>query len=422
MEQGKSPENLIFSPAKRRSLASAIEWKIGPWKISRHFHAAILKIRLIAYVVISNLSNDMTVNSQIIPSENLMQSLRRHISNLATLPTTEEPTISAFLDLRQPIESVRSSFWMWATSARMTLPRRQRPAFDEAKAHIDEMLRRDWPEDVHSVAVFTRAGEFPLDVAISFQATLDLHFDVGDRPSIFPLVQLKDRFHRFVVVICSEETGRIIEVTLGAVSEEILTTKPEMANHIGRGMSREHFHHRRQENNRRFHKDQVEIITRLMARRGINHLILAGHPRHIAAVRDLLPKNIEARIVGSVFRSPNGHDYSPVLEQAIHAFVEAEQSESRTTVERLHEQIRRKGLGVVGIHPSRQALELGAASQLVISEELPHADREELVRLAVSHDIPIEVCEQDELLQEHGGVGCLLRYRLEYQLGDNDVA
>jgi stalled ribosome rescue protein Dom34 len=68
----------------------------------------------------------------------------------------------------------------------------------------------------------------------------------------------------------------------------------------------------------------------------------------------------------------------------------------------------------VGIHACREVIEAGAASQLVISEELPHPDREELVRLATLHDLPIEVCEDDELLQSHGGVGCLLRFRMEY--------
>jgi ribosomal protein L30E len=69
---------------------------------------------------------------------------------------------------------------------------------------------------------------------------------------------------------------------------------------------------------------------------------------------------------------------------------------------------------VVGIHACREAIEAGAASQLVISEELPHPDREDLVRLATLQDLPIEVCEGDDLLRSHGGVGCLLRFRMEY--------
>ncbi len=52
---------------------------------------------------------------------------------------------------------------------------------------------------------------------------------------------------------------------------------------------------------RRFVRDQVLIINNLMARRGLNHLILAGHPRHVSPLREQLPKHLQARDVGSVF-------------------------------------------------------------------------------------------------------------------------
>jgi ribosomal protein L30E len=346
--------------------------------------------------------------------ENPMELLRRNIAALVNLPESEAPVLSAFIDLRQPVETQRAAFLNWSVSARHTVKRDLRPLFDAARADLEQALKRQWSEEIQSAALFARAGDSPLLLVMPFQATLDTHFDISSRPAIFPLVQLKDRFHRFVVVICTEDTGRVIEVTLGAVSEEILTRRPELAGDLGRGWSREHYHHRRQESSRRFFRDQVEIITRLMNRRGINHLILAGHPRHVAALREMLPKQIESRVVGSVYRAPNGQDCSPVLEQAIHTFIDAEQNESRSTVERLHEQIRRRGLATVGIHASRKAIRQGAAAELVISEELPAPDREELVRLATAAKTPIEVCENDDLLHQHGGVGCMLRYQIEF--------
>ena len=352
---------------------------------------------------------------------NPMRSLRRHIAALASLPEADEPVISCYLDLRTPIESLRSSFAMWATAARHSLPKETRPSFDAAKTDIVQAMKQTWPDEVRSVAIFARPGTPELLMVQPFSATLETHFDVSPKPAIFPLVQLKDRFNRFVVVVCTEETGRIVEVTLGAVSEEIMTSRPDLHARLGRQLSREHFHHRREEDTRRFIKDQVEIIANLMARRGLNHLILAGHPRHVSALKDHLPKHILSQVVGSVLHAPNGHDYSPVIEEAIDTFIQAEQDESHSTVQRLHAQIRRNGLAVVGIEASRQAIEVGAASELVISEELPHADREELVRLAATHDISIEVCEGDDLLQSHGGVGCLLRFRLEYLGLENQV-
>ncbi len=356
----------------------------------------------------------MPTNTNIKKPVNQMQQLRRHISALATLPQSDVPIISAYFDLRQPREVLRTALEVWCIAARHTLEKKDRPMFDQSKSEILLMLGQTWSDDMQGLAVFSRSGDHPLLMALPFQAMLETHFDVSSRPAIFPLIQLKDRFHRFVLVICTEETGRIIELTLGAVTEEILAKRPDQCNRLGRQLSREHFHHRREEDTKRFVRDQVDIISNLMAQRGHNHLILAGHPRHIMPLRDHLPTHIQSRVVGSLFHAPNGHDYSPLLDQSIETFIRAEQEESRTTVERLHEQTRRQGLAVVGIHACRQAIDAGAASQLVISEEIPHSDREELVRLATLHDLPIEVCEGDELLLEHGGVGCLLRFRLEY--------
>lgn len=348
------------------------------------------------------------------PVMNEMNLLGTHISELADLPESEAPIVSAYLDLYQSADALKSKFALWSTAARSTLAAAQRPLFDLARQDVIREISREWPEDTRSAAVFSRHGDDPLLLVLPFSASLDLHFDVSTRPVIFPLVQLKDRFHRFVVVISTDDASRIFEVTLGAVSEAILTQRPEMGGRLGREWGREHFHQRKRECDHKFHRDQVTIITNLMSRRGHNHLILAGNPRHVSGLRDVLPKHIGARVVGELLKTPSGGDYPTVLELAIDTFVEAERAESRDTVSRLHEQVRRGGLAVVGVDHSRDAILGGYAAELVISEELPKAGREELTRLATARDLSIEVCEGDELLATHGGVGCLLRYRPEF--------
>jgi len=345
------------------------------------------------------------------PTVRELQALRESIAELAILQESDSPVLSVFLDLCEPKDYLRAKFVNWAVAARSTLPAAQRKAFDEARQEIDRMILKDWPEGSRSVAIFCRKGEAPFSRIMSFCATLDTHFDACQLPSIFPLVQLKDRFHRFVVVIATDENSRIFEVTLGAVSEEILTLRPELGERLGREWGREHFHQKKRESDRHFQRDQVTIITSLMAKRGHNHLILAGNPRHVAGLRESLPKHIVTRLVGELFKTPSGGDCSVVLEEAVATFIDVERTESRNTVSRLHEQVRRDGLAVVGVARSRVAIMGGYAAELVISEELPSTDREDLVRLATARELPIEVCEGDELLSTHGGVGCLLRYR-----------
>lgn len=365
----------------------------------------------------------MTATSKIQPAYRDMISLRRHLAALAGLPETEAPVLSVFLDLRRPMDSLRSSFQMWASGVRGAVPKGARGAFDAARAEMGVVFSQEWPESVRSVAAYVRTGDAPLLLVMPFHATMETHFQVSGTPAIFPLVQLKDRFHRFVAVICTEESSRIFEITLGSITEQILATKAEPQRRVGREWTREHYHQRKRENDRRFVKEQIEIIQNLMARRGHNHLILAGHPRCVAALRGELPKELEGRVADTVFQAPNGQDCSLVLEQAVAAFIEAEEHESRGVVERLHQEICRGGLAVVGVERVREVMRMGAASELVISENLAIADREELVRLATSLDLAVEVCENDEVLDDHGGVGCLLRYRVDYpglQVGDGE--
>ncbi len=357
----------------------------------------------------------MTTNSKNPTSLQDIKLLHQHLTTLATLTENEDPVLSVHLDLDSPLDALRSKFSHWCAAAVIATPAHKRNSFHAARTEVLTILKKDWPESVRSLAIFVRSGDSPLLLVMPFSARLETQFSVSSLPAIFPLVQLKDRFHRFVVVIRTEESSRIFEITLGAVSEQILATRPEMRERIGREWTREHYHQLIRENDRRFLKDQVTIIGSLMSKRGLNHLILAGHLRHVNALRAALPKDLESRVVDTVMRAPNGHDYSDVLEDAIETFIEVEQNESRGTVERLHEQVCRGGLAVVGIEATRQAMQYGAASELVISADLPHAVREDLVRVATSLEIAIEVCEGDELLNSHGGVGSLLRYRLNPQ-------
>ena len=57
-----------------------------------------------------------------------------------------------------------------------------------------------------------------------------------------------------------------------------------------------------------------------------------------------------------------------------------------------------------------QALQIGQADQLIVSSKLSHRNREQLVRLASQHGIPIETVRDSELLDSQGGAGAMLRF------------
>ena len=99
------------------------------------------------------------------------------------------------------------------------------------------------------------------------------------------LVELKDRFNRFVVVLATKESARIVEMNLGALSVELLTERPALRERIGREWTREHYVNHRRQRERRFVKEKVSVIESLMAKRGHNALIIG-----YSILRAVLPK------------------------------------------------------------------------------------------------------------------------------------
>jgi stalled ribosome rescue protein Dom34 len=148
-----------------------------------------------------------------------------------------------------------------------------------------------------------------------------------------------------------------------------------------------------------------------MSAGGYKHLILAGEPKVTRRIRAALPKPLLRYLVDSVPASKKDKT-SDVVMATLSTFVEEEQRESLSTVERLHGEIRTNGLALLGEHATLRALERGQADELVLAKGYEAEAREEMVRLATATGCEVEIVDQNDLLMQLGGVGCLLRYRI----------
>jgi len=333
--------------------------------------------------------------------------LRKHLIALASLPPCGSPLVSAYFDLGTPRARLRRDLRAWGELTRRTFDGQARPDFDDALEEVD-----GWLENAsgRGAAVFARWGEHPLFLPMNFDAPLETHFHVDDFPVIYPLVELKDRFNRFVVVLTTTESARIVEVNLGRHSVELLAERPQLRARIGREWTREHYANHRRERDRRFVKEKIAVIEQLMAKRGHNALIIAGEPRLVTRLTDALPKHLAEKLVGELRTGITDERLHEVVDQAVDSFLAAEAADSHGTVERLVAAVRAGGLAVVGVEATRHALRLGQADCLVVSNTLLHEEREELVRLASQRDTPIETVRDCELLDRNGGAGALLRF------------
>lgn len=340
-----------------------------------------------------------------------LQNLQAHIRTLATLPETEAPVISCYLNL----ESGPADAWHYLAARRRLLRHvlvGETATFcEEAWRPIETFLQADLGPETRGVALFARAGREPFFLPLQFQAPLPEWIAVDSTPNIYHLIELKDTYHRYVILLTTEASARILEVNLGAVTAEVWRQRPALRERVGREWSREHYQNHRREREQRFIAEKVKLLERLMAAGGHTHLILAGHPQRTARVRAALPARLAARLV-DVIPAAERDAVADVISATLAAFIEQEERESQAVVERLVRELRANGLAVAGPEASLVALWQGQADELVLARDFADVRvREELVRLAAQHRCHVEVVEQSDVLQAMGGAGCLLRYR-----------
>ncbi len=345
------------------------------------------------------------------------ETLRRHLRELAQLHETPSPVVSCYLDIREgSLAKARRYVVERSRLVERSFTGRERAdlkeAFAEVLAFIDSG-RIDAP--TRGVAMFVRAGESPYFTALQFRLPLPMRVAVDPLPNIYHVVELEDTYHRFVVVLLTETSARILEVNLGTVTETTWAEQPEAAARVGREWTRERYRSSLRQRSDRFLHEQVQLVERLVRDGGYRHVVLAGSPRATARFAKAVPKALSELLVDSVPVSGSSR-LGDIVNATLAAFVEQEQKESLAAVEKLRRGLHVDGLAVVGAKASREALEHGQVDTLVIARELDdEATREDLVRLATLSGAAIETVADSYTLMQYGGVGCVLRYLLPEQ-------
>lgn len=336
--------------------------------------------------------------------------LKKFIRHLVEVEPTSSPLLSCFLDLDKSRAAALDELEARSTMTAQRLEGKRRSDFQDAYKEVREYLNSSLEGSSKSAAIYARWGENPVFSAMQFEVPLETDFVVDSLPHIYPLIQLKDTYHRFVIVITTETEARILETTIGAVTEEILKKRADLRERLGREWTREHYQNHKREREQQFIREKIRILDRLMSQRGHNHLIVAGSPGMVGRLTGELPQRLKEKLITTMPVNPKS-GLDPILLESIQLFVAAENVESHNRVRDLESAVLRGGLGVAGYHASRAALQGGYADVLIVDQEDSDPElREELVRLAVGGGVTVETVNRNETLQRFGGAGCLLRY------------
>lgn len=368
-----------------------------------------------------------------------LSELQKHIKSLAVLEETECGVISCYLSNPQTL----SDHAFFSDRMRLIsagLAKEAQPAFEQASQQVEAFLRSRLDSDTSGLAAFARGGRQPFFLGLQFAVPFENFLSLASTPHIYQLVELKDNYHRYVVLICSSEHAKILEVSLGSVTEQLWKERPALRERVGHEWTRTHYQKHIRERTENFVREMIRILDKLMAAGGHTHLILAGNPNVTARVKKLLPRHLLVKLVDVVHTS---EEISRVVADTLQVFLKKEEEESQEVAQLMIREIETHGLAAAGAASTYRALMRGQADVLILAKEYRpekawvcpiclmvsqqpgaicprclHTDmkemyiKQEMVRLAEENDCKVEVVEDLPALMAYGGVGCLLRYRI----------
>jgi hypothetical protein len=313
---------------------------------------------------------------------------------------------------------------------------KHRGAYQSCIAAIEDQLESEMPQRARGLAVFTVAdGKAPILSAMPFAVPFRSSYTVSRSPDLLPLVQLKELYGRFMVVLADPAGLQLAEVNLGDVS--IKAWAGRSTNSVSRHAAETGLIER---TGTAGLSSQVSLIeSRLCKGGGACPVFLAGDVDVMQAIPDLMGPTLVPRLMGAL-PMPAGASLYESAAECLRALMDFKANQARTTAAQVLRGVRKQGHAVAGTPAVLTAMRNGLADRLVIScdyrpepgwirdfmpENLtpmtpvgPRRDysansdsaleqRLELIRLAVQLRFPVEFADT-EALHYRGGVGCLL--------------
>lgn len=375
--------------------------------------------------------------------------LERIVDRLASLEPPGLPVVSLYLDAR-PDQRGRDRFQAFlrkelegrVRSYPLRSPERQSLEGDAER--VRAWVRDELQPSANGVALFacSRAGLFESLPSEAPYERSELH--VAPRPHIYPLMRLMDRYPRYAALLADTHVARLFVFALGArLAEQRLENESLTRTHVG-GYSQLLYRSHVDDHYLHHAKDVVDALDRMVRRERIDRVVLAGEEIILPLIRERLPEPLAAKVV-DVVRMETKLPEHEVLQATLQVLREREADTEVERVQRMLDQYRAGGLAVVGLRETEAALVAGSVDQLLISADpaiLREVDErgepgqasepggtadqrrlaDDLVTRARQTGAQVTFMHDAALLADVGGVGALLRYRVDFESGPARLA
>jgi peptide chain release factor subunit 1 len=382
--------------------------------------------------------------------------LEQIIDRLAGFEPVELPVISLYLNAqanehgRQDFERfLRKEFNERARTFKAHTPARE--SFDRDVERISDYLRDELRPETNGVAIFACAGAEEFFEPVQFVAPIENHrLYIYNQPHLYPLARLMDQYPRYAVLVADTNRARLFVFGRGKAlkTDEVKNVKTKGAK-VG-GWSQMRYQRHLEQYHLQHAKELADMLETIVREDNIEHIILAGDAVIIPVLREQFPKAVAERVVDVLSLDINAPEHE-VLAESMEAMQGFDAQTDVEKVERLLNDYRAGGLAVVGSTDTLEALASGQVEELLISarQQDVEGDREDVAILSdtevtepviagqdggvakieadsviVADDLVtrarqtsarITFIEDASLLEEVGGCGALLRYRIQPQ-------
>lgn len=364
---------------------------------------------------------------------------------LAALEPSPFPVISLYLSLT-PDQNGREGYQQFlrkvlsdrAKALPADSPERQ--SFEADAERIQQHMLQERDASCQGMAIFACSGS-DLFETVALETPFDDHWMfVGSVPHLYPLAKLLDTYSRFAAVALDTNKARIVVSGLSNAErvEKVVNDKTRRTSKGGWSQAR---YQRRTENVHMHHmKEVVDALEKVVREEGIDTIVLAADAVAAAKFAEQLPAHLAEKIVDTVSRKAADEN---LIEAAFDAIRVKDAETDAETVQELLGEWQSGGLGVAGPEATLRAFEMGQVDELVITgsvetlkpvQKLPETAAEtmlaetsapqgsvdearlklsaELIKRAQQTAASVRIIEDASLLQEVGGVGAFLRFRI----------
>jgi rubrerythrin len=370
-----------------------------------------------------------------------IKKIKKHIWTLATLPETGDPIVSCYLAVENGRIRNRKAAEKCLSPIKDGLLGQNHQLLRKALKPMQEYLANSLLPDAKGVAIFSHAGSIPFFLPLQFRVSMPYWVAVDLIPNIFHLAELKDNYHRYVILMIADEGAQILEVNISSVTKELWTQRPELRKRISWEWTKTHFQQHPLKTSQRSIKEKVKILKRLISEEGQTKLVLSGDPRRIAEIKNNLPQHLLAKLVEIM---PLSCSTEPIdaVKATIGILIREEEKASQISAEFLSQEMKIGGHAVAGMKSCLKNLKKNLVESLIMLETYSpgmgwicnHCGfinfnnsnpdfcltckkdtikkiniKEEMVRLAECIGAAVKIVGKNDDLHRLGGVGCLLR-------------